>query len=333
MKWDEFAFVNRQLAGMLQSGVPLEGALKQLCADMQRGLLREELEFLEQDLAKGRPLDEALASRRLPTLYCHMVRMGVKSGDLPGTLARLGDYYGSVDSLWKRFTGLMVYPMIVLVMAAALSVVMAAVFSNFNAAFFLNDEMLAGTRMLPFSFYAAFVWMPVVVLFGLLAGCLYVFASRSARDYLMWRVPGIRDLCRARVAATLHLLLKGGVPLRDALPLVIEMEKGTRAEGELARWNQAQAEGSGHLKDSVRPGIAFPPLFVWLVTHSNEDAVEGFRRAQIFYGDRAAAFRDRLLQAVLPAAVTLLGFLLLCQAMPTVSALRQFMIMLDNLGS
>ena len=31
MKLDEFAFVNQQLAGMLKSGVPLEGALRQLC--------------------------------------------------------------------------------------------------------------------------------------------------------------------------------------------------------------------------------------------------------------------------------------------------------------
>ena len=40
MKLDEFAFVNLQLAGMLKCGIPLEGALKQLCATMRRGGLR-----------------------------------------------------------------------------------------------------------------------------------------------------------------------------------------------------------------------------------------------------------------------------------------------------
>ena len=40
MKWDEFAFVNQQLAAMLKDGIPLEGALKQLCATMARGGLR-----------------------------------------------------------------------------------------------------------------------------------------------------------------------------------------------------------------------------------------------------------------------------------------------------
>src|SRR5436309_259451 len=32
MKWDEFAFLNQQLAGMLKTGIPLEGALRQLVA-------------------------------------------------------------------------------------------------------------------------------------------------------------------------------------------------------------------------------------------------------------------------------------------------------------
>jgi type II secretory pathway component PulF len=56
MKLDEFAFVNRQLADMLRSGIPLEGGLRQLCATMQQGILREELQRLEGDLAKGIPL-------------------------------------------------------------------------------------------------------------------------------------------------------------------------------------------------------------------------------------------------------------------------------------
>ena len=56
MKLDEFAFVNQQLAGMLKSGVPLEGALRQLCETMRRGELRDELQAIEADLAQGTPL-------------------------------------------------------------------------------------------------------------------------------------------------------------------------------------------------------------------------------------------------------------------------------------
>src|SRR5581483_4515536 len=47
MKHDEFAFFNQQLAAMLRDGIPLEGALKQLSADMNRGSLRAEIQALE----------------------------------------------------------------------------------------------------------------------------------------------------------------------------------------------------------------------------------------------------------------------------------------------
>ena len=60
MKYDEFAFFNQQLAAMLRDGIPLEGALRRLCPEMRRGTLRDELQTLEADLAKGTPMADAL---------------------------------------------------------------------------------------------------------------------------------------------------------------------------------------------------------------------------------------------------------------------------------
>ena len=86
MKYDEFAFFNQQLAAMLRDGIPLEGALQRLCQEMRQGALRDELQALEADLAKGTPMAAALPPRRLPELYKRMILVGVKSGDLPGAL-------------------------------------------------------------------------------------------------------------------------------------------------------------------------------------------------------------------------------------------------------
>ena len=43
MNYDELAFFNQQLAAMLRDGIPLEGAVKQLCAGIKTGRLRDEL--------------------------------------------------------------------------------------------------------------------------------------------------------------------------------------------------------------------------------------------------------------------------------------------------
>ena len=49
MNLELFAFVNRQLAGMLRAGLPLESGLRQVARDLQKGRLRDELEQLEAD--------------------------------------------------------------------------------------------------------------------------------------------------------------------------------------------------------------------------------------------------------------------------------------------
>ena len=131
MNYDEFAFFNQQLAAMLRDGIPLEGALHQLCQDMRGGRLKAELELLEGDLKKGIPLKEALALRKLPTFYVQMMQVGVQSGDLPGVLLMLADYYQQVNSIWTRLKGLLVYPLLVLLAAFALSSLITAIGSYF----------------------------------------------------------------------------------------------------------------------------------------------------------------------------------------------------------
>src|ERR1700678_2783344 len=131
MKNDEFAFFNQQLAAMLRDGIPLEGALRRLCEEMRRGKLRDELQALEADLAKGTPMADALTPRRLPELYKRMILVGVKSGDLPGALTMLADYFQRQSNLWMRLKGLMVYPLIVLFMAFLLSCFISYLLSHF----------------------------------------------------------------------------------------------------------------------------------------------------------------------------------------------------------
>ena len=105
MKLDEFAFVNHQLAGMIRAGIPLEGALRQTCQTMNAGSLRAELSLLEADLARGAPLREALASRKLPGFYTRMMEIGAQGSDLPALLTLLADYYQRLHQLGAGHRG------------------------------------------------------------------------------------------------------------------------------------------------------------------------------------------------------------------------------------
>ncbi len=309
MKPDEFAFFNRQLAGMLKDGIPLEGALKQLCASMGNGSLKAELQKLREDLAEGTPLREALAARKLPEFYVRMLEIGAKSNNLPDVLLMLADYYQRVNSIWVRLKGLMVYPLIVLAMALALCLVITF-FCTTSAGDAFGS--LLGGASIPGRF-VVFFWLPLVVIgfaFLFMLGALLV---PRARRHLRWRLPAFKEAGLSQVASAMGLMLKGGSNLSDALKLVAELEKDTPAGGELLRWQTALADGRGRFMDIAQPGRAFPPMFIWMVGSGREDLADGFNRAAESYHVQAVHQVEMLLYVVFPMTIVFLGMMILCQ--------------------
>jgi type IV pilus assembly protein PilC len=318
MKYDEFAFFNQQLAAMLRDGIPLEGALQRLCQDMRRGQLRNELQTLEADLAKGTPIADALKPRQLPELYKSLILVGVKSGDLPGALTMLADYFQRQSNLWARLKGLMVYPLIVLSCAFLLSCFLSYILS----AFIWNNLSSLVNNSVPV--ISAGLWMSPVFIGLVLTIFLISILASSLREKLRWRLPAFHEASLARVASAMGLMLKNGVPLDVALTLVEQLEKGTCAAEEIARWRQHLASGQGKFSELASPGRAFPPLFIWTVAQSGEDLTSGFQRAAELYQGRAAYHTELLLYSALPCSVLALAAMIIAQIQPVFTTLMTF---------
>ena len=332
MKLDEFAFVNQQLAGMLKSGLPLEGALREVAGTMERGRLRDELQALETDLGRGTPLADALSRRRLPEFYTQMLRVGAQSNDLPGVLTLLADYYQRVNSTWTRLKGLLVYPLLVLGSSLGLSVVAALVYGHFlNEA---GDDMRSLTggvsSQIPGRFQLTLnLWLPVLLLAALFGGVLLALAVPSWRRALRWRVPAFREAGLSQLASAFALMLQNGCDFNQALGLLRQMETGSPTGAELERWQTRLAAGHKKFSDLAAGGKIIPPLFIWLVAGSGEDWVSGFKHAAEIYYDRAAHRIEMLLYAALPVCVLALGFLIVLQVLPM---LRLFTGLMRTLG-
>src|SRR5574342_507206 len=190
MNHDELAFANQQLAGMLKGGVPLEGALRRLCAEMQRGPLRTELQALEADLAKGTPLRDALAPRRLPAFYSAMLQVGAKSNDLPGVLTLLADYYHRTHLTWTRLKGLLVYPFIVLATALGVSVIVAVIYQRLalEVAMEATQGAIPGQSGFPNAIGVLLnLWVPVALIALLCGVAALLIAVPKWRRELRWR--------------------------------------------------------------------------------------------------------------------------------------------------
>lgn len=323
MNYDEFAFFNQQLAAMLREGIPLEGALKQLCTGMRSGSLRTEIQQLEADLARGTPLKEALARRALPDLYRQMLDIGARSNDLPGVLTLLADHYHRANALWTRLKGLMVYPLIVIFVSLGLTLMVSLSFSHFMARFF--DQIVARPPI-----NIPTVWMPPIVLALMaLLGWVAVFTP-SWRARLRWRLPAFREASLAELASAMALMLKNGTTLPEALALAEALESGTPAAKALAHWRQLVEAGQGKPAEWTGDSRPFPPLFLWLVQKGGEDVAAGFQKAAEIYQARASYRIEMVLYGALPVSILLLGQMVLWQAIPLV---RSMSWMMNVLGS
>ena len=325
MKLDEFAFVNHQLAGMLKSGIPLESALRQLCATMKHNALRAEFERLEAELAQGAPLAEAMGRRQFPPLYVALVRVGVASQDLAGVLTLLADYYQRLGTVWVRLKGLMVYPVIVLAAAFVASFAISSIFGK------VIDYNVMSELSSNYTFRPGNLWLAPATMALLLAAFVAALVLPQWRAGLRWRLPAFREASLAQTASALALLLERGTPLPDALELVGRLEGTSPAGQELKQWQEQLRLGHRRLAEVVTPGRIFPPHFAWLVSSGGEDVVGGFRRAAEIFQARALHRIEMLLYGFLPVSVLVLGVMILGQAYPVLMLFRQ-MMMFDGMG-
>jgi type IV pilus assembly protein PilC len=324
MKTDEFAFFNQQLAAMLRDGIPLEGALQKLCAEMQDASLRNELQLLAADLSRGMPLRDAITRRQLPELYQCLLAVGAQSNDLPAVLTLLADHYQRRYTIWTKLKGMLVYPFIVLTASLLVSVLLAYILEKL-----VWPAMAVFTQQMPPAIHTS-LWLPPVLLTALLIIATVILVVPGARQFLRWRVPSFRESSLAQIASALALLIRNGVSLDHALGLVERMESGSRAGAEISEWRRRLASGHAKFSELAEPGHAFPPLFIWLVAHGREDLGAGFQRAAEIYQSRANHRADLLLYSALPCSVLALGVLIIMQVQPIFFSLTQILNMLGT---
>jgi type IV pilus assembly protein PilC len=335
MKTDEFAFFNQQLAAMLRDGIPLEGALQRLCQEMRSGALRDELQALQADLAKGTPIADALKPRQLPELYKRMIVVGVKGGDLPGALTMLADYFQRQNNVWTRLKSMMTYPLIVMFAAFLVSLALAFLWSCMIGPSF--KDMFGGMGMeLPAATRLAFASLQSIWAFPITLGILFAVAAGiifmpGLRGKFLWRMPAFKEATVSRVASSLTLLLKNGVPLPEAIGLVAQLEN-TPAAADLERWRGRIAAGGVKFSDIAAGNRVVPPLFVWVVASAGEDLTAGFNRAAEIYHARAIYRTEVALFSVLPVASMFLGAVVISQAFLVLSMFLPMIQMLDNLS-
>src|SRR5205085_1841355 len=109
----------RQFSTLQDAGLPVLRSLKILEGQMRGGLLKNALMDVVDDVESGSTLSEAFAKhpKCFDRLYVNMVKAGEAGGALEVIMQRLADFKEKSQSLKRRITGAMVYPVAVITVA------------------------------------------------------------------------------------------------------------------------------------------------------------------------------------------------------------------------
>ncbi|MEE2615027.1 MAG: type II secretion system F family protein [Verrucomicrobiota bacterium] len=337
MNNDELAFVNRQLAGMLKAGIPMEVGLKKITKSMTGSKLKAQLDELGSRLEKGQLVDKAVVDLDLPETYKRLLALGQASQSMPKVLICVADYYERIGTLATRLRGLAVYPMLILVCGLIVSGLMAYL------SVILKDDLVsisqtdgggyAGHHQI-FDVYGS-VWVSVFPMCVFAVGLgLYAFILRSQkmRKYFSWKIPMLRDAALAQYASLTEVLLNSGAPLPEVMGMVSKLENGSEMEGDLKKIEQRLSEGKASYEAASSGCKTIPGFFNWIVSQAGEDVVTGFGHARSIYSGRAENKMQAFLHCFLPVNILLMGILLLVFCLPHLAILMDLMRMVDQFG-
>jgi type IV pilus assembly protein PilC len=264
----ELLHVSRQLGAFVQAGVPILESLASIVAALPAGRLRTALEGVTEDLRRGRRLSDALDAhpKVFPAFYVTAIQAAEQTGSLDRTLRRLADYLERELELRQRLQSALTYPVIVLVLAAAVMVLLATtVLPRFERLFesFGSDLPLA-TRVLVGS--AAFVrsWGLVLVAAGLaMVGLLLVLrrtpGGARAWDAMVLRLPVSGALVRTalveRFCRALGSMTAAAVPLDEALRVAADGTDNHVFRTRMALARQGLLQGEGLAVPIARTGL------------------------------------------------------------------------------
>jgi general secretion pathway protein F len=274
----DLAVATRQLAVLVNAGIPLVESLGALVEQVEHERLKRILSDVKQRVNEGASLADALGAhpRVFTTLFANMIRAGESSGALDVVLYRLAEFTESQARLRSKVLGTMAYPAAMLligsfIMGVLFTVVIPKVlriFEDTEAVLPWNTRALVAVS----GFVSTFWWAIGLALAGGVWGFLRwrkTPAGRARWDRFVLRAPIfgplVRQIAIGRFARTLSTLLKSGVPLLTAMDIVKNIVGNTRLAEVIEQSRDAIREGESIAAPLKRSG-EFPPLVHHMVS-------------------------------------------------------------------
>ncbi len=320
----DMAFMVRELATVLEAGLPVVQALDITAESQHLARMQELLEALSKDVAAGAALSESMKrhGRHFESLHVSLVAAGEGSGRLPELLASLATWLERRERIRRKMSSALSYPLAVLGIAiVVVGLMLVYVVPEF-------ERMFAGygAELPPLT-------RAVVGLSGSLreSGPAWAAAAVAGTGVLIWmrrRMRGARDLedrlklrlpligglfaraAMARFMRTLATLLEAGLPAVEALDAAAGACGNRVYEAVIRRTREEVAAGQGLRRAMTYPAI-LPPALGRMMGVGEETGRLGEMCAHLAerYDEELQTAADRMGALLEPLLMTILGVL------------------------
>ena len=256
---DTLAVFTKQMAGLINAGLPLMRTLGILVEQAEDKKLQSALVAVQADVESGSSFSDALAAQPevFPPLMVSLVRVGETGGFLGDALDAVAETYAKEADLRNKIKSATTYPLVVLIIAilgvVAMVTFVVPVFEGMFSS--IGSQLPLPTRIIV-AVSHNMVWILPLLIVGAIGGALWWNAKKNTEavrrrvDPLKLKLPVFGPLntkiAVARFTRSLSMMLRSGVPLLNALSIV-----GQAADN----WKIEQAVLA--IQDSVRQGRSF----------------------------------------------------------------------------
>lgn len=321
---NDLVIFTRQLATMIDAGLPLVQALDILSSQQENKTLKKILIQVKEDVEGGATFSDALGNhpKVFDDLYVNLVTAGEMGGILDSILNKLSVYIEKALKLKKQVKGAMVYPasimgvavVVVIVLLVFVIPVFEKMFSEFGSALPVPTQIVI--KISEF-FKSAILYLIAGSIVFVIAFKKFYSTERgkSIIDDLILKLPIVGPLVRkvavARFSRTLGTMVSSGVPLLDGLDITAKTAGNKTVENAVFFAKAGISEGRTIAEPLAETNV-FPPMVVRMISVGETTGALDAMLTKIsdFYDDEVDAAVSTLTSLLEPMLMVFLGVIL-----------------------
>src|SRR3954469_21006242 len=321
VKTRDVVIFTRQFATMINSGLPLVQALDILSQQTENKILADVTRAVVYDVESGHTLADALRKhpKAFTDLYVNMVAAGEAGGILDTILMRLATFLEKNDALVRKVKGAMIYPGVIMSVAAiAIVVLLLFVIPVFEKMFeSVGMALPLPTRVvISMSRFLQGFWWAVIAGFMFIGWSLKKYYATSdgklAIDKALLKMPVLGDVLRksavSRFTRTLGTLIGSGVSILDGLEITAKTA-GNRVIQDAIMESRASIAGGETISAPLQKSAVFPPMVISMIAVGEQTGGldEMLSKIADFYDEEVDAAVSGLLSMMEPLMIVFLG--------------------------